>query len=107
LSYGAGPVEVDQNIKEIFAQVEKYVLPLLARQSDPFLSKEENRILALQQINRLNQRIGQIARSSKDEYGEMRILQTYINGITAGVKTDNVPQIKASIARAKSYIESE
>jgi hypothetical protein len=98
---------VDQTIKEIFAQVEKYVLPVLARHPDTSFSKEENRILALQQINRLNHRIGQIARSSKDEYGEMRILQTYINGLTAGLKTDNAPQIKATIARAKSYVESE
>ena len=68
-------------------------------------SKDENRVLALQQINRLNQKIGQIARSSKDESGEMKILQTFVNSLTIGVKTDNVPQIKASIARAKSYIE--
>ncbi len=98
---------MDQTITEIFAQVEKYVLPVVAGHSDTSFSKEENRILALQQINRLNHRIGQIARSSKDEYGEMRILQTYINGLTVGLKTDNVPQIKATIARAKSYIESE
>lgn len=36
----------------------------------------------------------------------MKLLQTYINGLTIGVKTDNIPQIKATIARAKSYIES-
>ena len=98
---------MDQTIKEIFLQVEKYVLALLARQSDSSFSKEENRILALQQINRLNHRIGQIARSLKGDSEEMRILQTHINGLTVGVKTDNIPQIKATIARAKSYIESE
>jgi len=97
---------VDQTIKEIFLQVEKYVLPLLVRQSGTSLSEEENRILALQQINRLNHRIGQIARSLKGDSEEMRILQTHINGLTVGVKTCNVPQIKATIARAKSYIES-
>ena len=98
---------MDQTIKEIFLQVEKYVLALLARQSDSSFSKEENRILALQQINRLNHRIGQIARSLKGDSEEMRILQTHINGLTVGVKTDNIPQIKATVARAKSYIESE
>jgi hypothetical protein len=97
---------VDQTIKEIFSQVEKYLSPLIAGQSETSFSKEENRILALQQINRLNQRIGQIARSSKDESGEMKILQTYINGLTVGVKRDNIPQIKATISRAKSYIET-
>ncbi len=98
---------MDQSIKEIFAQVEKYVLPLLARQVENSLSKEENRILALQQINRLNNRIGQIARASKDGSGEMRILQTYINGLTIGVKTDNVSQIRTTMARARSYIDAE
>jgi hypothetical protein len=97
---------LDTVIREIFSQVEKYVSQLTGRTEATTFSKEENRILALQQINRLNQRIGQLARSSKEEYGELRILQTYINGLTAGVKTDNIPQIKATIARAKSYIES-
>jgi hypothetical protein len=98
---------LDQAIREIFTQVERYIQPLLGRNSETSFSKEENRILALQQINRLNQRIGQIARSSKENVGEMKILQTYINGLTIGVKTDNIPQIRATIQRAKSYIDSE
>ena len=53
------------------------------------LSKDESRVLALQQINRLNQRIGQIARSSKENMTEMKILQTQVNRLTIGVKTDN------------------
>jgi len=97
---------LDPAIREIFSQVERHVTLLVSTRSDTSFSKDENRVLALQQINRLNQRIGQIARSSKDEYGEMKILQTYINGLTAGVKSDNIPQIKATIARAKSYIDS-
>jgi hypothetical protein len=96
---------LDPGLKELFWQVERYVLPLVGSNSENAFSKDENRVLALQQINRLNQRIGQIARSSKDESGEMKILQTYVNSLTIGVKTDNVPQIRASIARAKSYIE--
>lgn len=79
---------------------------MVSSRSETTFSKDENRVLALQQINRLNHRIGQIARSSKDEYGDMKILQTYINGLTAGVKSDNVAQIRATIVRAKSYIES-
>jgi hypothetical protein len=96
---------LDSSLKEIFSNVERYVRPLV-KTSDGSFSKDENRVLALQQINRLNQRIGQIARSSKDGTGEMRILQTYVNGLTIGVKTDNVPQIQATLARAKSYIDS-
>jgi len=99
---------LDEIIREIFSQVERYVTPLMRRQPDgSSFSKDETRILALQQINRLNQRIGQVARSSKDSSGEMRILQSYINGLTIGVKTDNIPQITATIERAKSYIQSD
>ncbi len=98
-------LKLDPALKEIFAQMERYVSPLI-RSSDSSFSKDENRILALQHINRLNQRIGQLARSSKDATGEMRILQTYVNGLTIAVKSDNVPQIQATMARAKSYIES-
>jgi hypothetical protein len=98
---------MDSMIKEIFSQVERYVSPLISSRSETSFSKEENRILALQQVNRLNQRIGQIARSSKDGSGEMRILQTYVNGLTIGIKSDNIPQIKGTMARAKSYIDSD
>jgi len=97
---------LDPALKEIFAQVERYVNPLI-RSAESSFSKDENRILALQQINRLNHRIGQIARSSNDGTGQMRILQTYVNGLTIGVKSDNIPQIQATLARARSYIESE
>ncbi len=97
---------MDQAIRDIFSQVERYLSPIVAGRPDTSLSKEENRILALQQINRLNQRIGQIARSSKDDSGEMKILQTCINGLTVAVKTNNIPMIRATIARARSYIQS-
>ena len=96
---------MDATLKDIFSQVERYVLPLIGSYQGTSFSKDENQVLALQQINRLNQRIGQIARSSKSNVGEMKILQTYINGLTIGVKTENIPQIRATMARAKSFIE--
>jgi hypothetical protein len=97
---------MDAGLREIFEQVEKYLRPLLSR--DPYtpLSKDEARVLALQNINRLNQRIGMLARSSKDKMTEMKILQTQVNRLTIGVKTDNVPQIRGSMASVRSYIDT-
>jgi len=96
----------DEVLKEIYAKVERYIVPLFS--NDPSnmtgLSKEENRVLALQQINRLNQRIGQVARSSKENYAELKPLQVYVNSLTMGVKNDNSPQIKAALAFVRSYI---
>src|SRR5437879_4631591 len=97
---------MDAGLKEIFDQVEKYLLPLLSREPYSPLSKGESRVLALQNINRLNQRIGQIARSSKENVSDMKILQTFVNRLTIGVKTDNVPQIRGSLASVRSYIQS-
>ncbi len=91
---------------EIVAQLENYLRPIISRDPLSILSAEEARILVLQQINRLNRRIGQIARSSKDDSGEMKILQTFVNRLTIGVKTDNVPLIRGSLASVRSYIES-
>jgi hypothetical protein len=97
------------SLKEIYEKVERYVVPLLGGDvSSSSLSKEENRILALQQINRLNQRIGQIARSNagEDTMTEMKILQRNVNNLTIGVKTDNTAQSKAALATIRSYIWS-
>jgi hypothetical protein len=96
---------MDADLKEIFAQVENYLRPILSRDPSTNFSGEESRILALQQINRLNRRIGQIARSSKEDVGEMKILQTFVNRLTVGVKTDNLPQIRGAMASVRSYIE--
>lgn len=95
---------MDTSLKEIFERVEKYVAPLISSQADTSLSKEENRILALQQINRLNQRIGMIARTSKNTVVDMKALQTFVNALTVGVKNDNVPQIKYGISQARNMI---
>ncbi len=97
---------IDTSLREIVAQLENYLRPIISRDPLSILSAEEARILVLQQINRLNRRIGQIARSSKDDSGEMKILQTFVNRLTIGVKTDNVPLIRGSLASVRSYIES-
>ena len=86
--------------------MEKYVSPLIAKDPSSSFSKEECKILALQQLNRLNQRIGMIARSSKNNMDEMKALQTFVNSVTIGVKNDNVPQLKYGLTQARNLIAS-
>ncbi len=97
---------MDSNLKELFAQVEKYIAPIISSEIGSGLSKEENRILALQQINRLNQRIGMLARSNKNDALDMKALQTFVNALTIGVKTNNIPQIKYGISQTRNMIAS-
>lgn len=95
---------METGLREIFGEVERYVLPLIKSDPDVRFSKEENRILALQQINRLNQRIGQLARSSKDKMPDMKVLQTQVNNMTIGIKSDNTIQVKNALTQVKSLI---
>jgi hypothetical protein len=97
---------MDNTLKEIFTQVEKYVSPLITNEQSTSFSKEECTILALQHLNRLNQRIGMIARSSKNNIDEMRALQTFVNSITIGVKNGNVPQLRYGLTQARNMITS-
>lgn len=97
---------MEASLKEMFIQVERYVMPLINSESQIGFSNDEIRILALQHINRLNQRIGQIARSSKDRMTDMKALQTYINNLTIGVKNNNVPQMRSALRSASGFIDS-
>ncbi|MDA4129292.1 MAG: hypothetical protein OK457_00840 [Thaumarchaeota archaeon] len=97
---------MDSSLKDIFAQVEKYLVPLVSKDPPSAISKDESRILALQQINRLNHRIGQLARGPKESNVDVKILQTYVNRLTIGVKTNNDPQIRSSLISVRNYIES-
>jgi len=97
---------MESGLKDIFVQVEKYVMPIVSNDPSSPLSKDETRILALQHINRLNQKIGQLARGSKDNAGQLKILQTYVNRLTIGVKNDNIPQIRSSLTSARSLIDT-
>ncbi|MGD0510430.1 MAG: hypothetical protein ABSA33_01180 [Candidatus Micrarchaeaceae archaeon] len=97
---------MDNTLKELFDQVEKYVSPLITTYPSSSFSKEECRILALQQLNRLNQRIGLIARSSKENMVDMKALQTFVNSITIGVKNDNLPQLKYGLTQVRNMISS-
>ena len=91
-------------LEDLFDQVERYVVPLITNRSENKLSKEENKILAFQKLNRLNQRIGMIARSNKNDMSDMKTLQTFVNSITIGVKHDNIPQIKYGLVQTRSMI---
>ena len=95
-------------LRDLFHEVEKYVSPLINRNSATpgQLSREENRILALQQINRLNQRIGQLARASQTTMQDFIIVQKMVNNLTVGVKSDNVPQMKYAFSSLRNYMSS-
>lgn len=96
---------LDRQIKELFNTVERYVMPLIGGDSPSGFSKQENKVLALQNINRLNISLGKIARSSKDESGNLHILQMYINNLTVALKNDNIPMMKSSIASSRNVIK--
>jgi hypothetical protein len=95
---------LDLQFQELFTQLERYIAPLARSDIGQSFSKDENKILALQCINRLNQRIGLVARSIKDETGELKLLQTYVNNITVGIKNDNSQLVKSAMASTKSII---
>lgn len=97
---------METNLGEILSQVERYLGSLMNSSSSGQFSKEENRILVLQQINRLNQRIGQLARSSKELMPGMKTLQTHVNNLTIGVKNDNVAQMKHAFTLVKNLVDS-
>jgi hypothetical protein len=97
---------MESSLKDIFAQIEKYLLPIVSKDPPSAISKDESRILALQQINRLNHKIGQLARGSKESNVDVKLLQTYVNRLTIGVKTNNDPQIRFAMISIRNYIES-
>lgn len=86
--------------------VERYAMSVAGSDSPTGFSKEENRILALQHVNRLNQRIGFLARQHIAQEGEMRLLQTFVNGLTIGLKNDNIPQIRSSLSSVRNVLKT-
>ena len=97
---------VEYHLREVFVQVERYVMPLIGSDSPQGLSKEENRVLAFQNVNRLNQRIGFLARENPKNAEEMRLLQTYVNSLTIGLKQENTQQIRAALTSTRQMINS-
>jgi hypothetical protein len=97
---------MEVSLKSLFDQVERYVLPIVSKEVVSPLSKDENRVLALQQIHRLNQKIGLLGRSNKEITDEMKTLQTYVNSMTIGIKHDNIPQISYGLSQARNLIGS-
>ena len=95
---------MDSGLKELFLEVEKYVQPILCEKRASSVSKEENTILALQRVHRLNQTIGLLARSNKEKMEEMKSLQNFVNVLTVGLKSDNVQKIRFGLSRTKSLI---
>ncbi len=72
-------------------------MPLIGIESPGGFSKEENRVLALQAINRFNQRVGQLARSGQSTDVDLRALQTYVNNLTVGIKYGSAAQMRPAL----------
>ena len=62
---------MDSGLSELLDEVAKYVQPIINENRQSSFSKEENTILALQRVHRLNQKIGMLARSNKEKTEEM------------------------------------
>lgn len=97
---------MDLGLRALLDEVEKYIQPIIFENQVSTLSKEENRILALQRVHRLNLKIGVLARSNKEKMEDMKSLQNFVNSLTIGLKSNNVPQIRFGLTRAKSLIDS-
>ena len=93
-------------LNEVFVQVEAHVMPLIGGDSPHGLTKEENKVIAFQNVNRLNQRIGYLARESSENVGMMRILQSYVNSLTMGLKSDNAKQVRSAMASIRNMIKT-
>ena len=95
---------MEGELRLLFTEVERHAMPLISGESGARLSKEESRVLALQGIHRLNQRIGFLARTGSKEIGEMKLLQTYVNNLTIGVKNDNAQMIRSALGSIRNII---
>jgi hypothetical protein len=98
---------MDSEIAQNFEALERYTNSLLARDSSPRYSKNECTILALQCLNRINQKIGRMARSEKDGSDSMRLLQARVNSVTVAVKNENAPMLRASMESLKNLIRQD
>jgi hypothetical protein len=97
-------LQLESGLKALFDQVVKYIEPILSRDTDSRLDREENRVLALQNVHRLNQKIGIMARSNSEMMEKMKLLQNFINTITIGLKNDNRQQIEFGLNRARDVV---
>ena len=97
---------MDSGLSELLDEVAKYVQPIINENRQSSFSKEENTILALQRVHRLNQKIGMLARSNKEKTEEMKSLQNFVNSLTIGLKNNNATQIRFGLTRAKNMVTS-
>jgi hypothetical protein len=54
----------------------------------------------------LNQRIGFLARTRSDTAGEMKLLQTFVNNLTLGIKNDNTQMIRSALGSVRNIIST-
>jgi hypothetical protein len=83
----------------------RQVTALLKKEYQIGLSRKDHTVLALQAVNRLNHVIGKAGLTGARPMEEMRLLQTYVNNLTLGIKRDSDQQMKIALAGVKELIE--
>lgn len=97
---------MENELRILFTEVERHAIPLVSNDPSGRLSKEESRVLALQAIHRLNQRIGFLVRTNSNTAGEMRLLQTFVNNLTLGIKNDNSQMVRSALSSVRNIIST-
>jgi hypothetical protein len=100
---------LSENLKQAYANLERYCISLgeMRRSGTSGFSEEEDKLLAFQSINRLNQNIGRTVRESSGNtelIEKMRILQTYVNRLTVALKSDNKQLVSSSLFSIRALI---
>ncbi|GEM_PF-1569362 len=100
---------MSESLKQAYANLERYCISFgeMRRSGTSRFSKEEDKLLAFQSINRLNQTIGRTVRESSGDtklIEKMRILQTYVNRLTVALKSDNKQLVSSSLFSIRALI---
>jgi hypothetical protein len=97
---------LDEETVQLFQTLKLYVERIQKPGSSGF-SKQECFVLALQCLNRINQKIGHEARSRKDETEFLRLFQARVNGVTRALKSENLPMLGAAMASLEGFIQGD
>jgi hypothetical protein len=95
---------LDVEISQEFEALERYIDPLIGSNQYSQLTEQENQVLALQAINRINLRIGRAARCSKDGSDSFRLLQTHVNNVTVALKREDRVLLKHAVASLRGVL---
>jgi hypothetical protein len=91
-------MQTNDNIEQVFREVETHVKRLLNGESDA-------KKATLTKIFKLNNEIGKVARTDRFNLEALKPLQTQVNAITVAVKSGNLKLMEESLKYAGNLIE--